>query len=280
MIVVNLEKYSDDGYKKSANSLNADAPDNITHVRFYYNNFIGNNYVQADFVTGKNSTVEYDETVTSYTKFKMFVSTDGTNYTENKSYGGTEGHNVANSGVILDPADFDDGQIIVKQTIGGIEQFVPSSFDTGVDYKYLRCRIYQSGTGAIDLFNLIDGSGSDLDMTIADEYDPAGSSRSTTGIYICQFTTGGADLFHPDIVANAGFSIFETKVITVFDTSTGTITGYCVVAPYYDGGEIPAAYSQGRIQIRTYNTSWVLADSILDVSNGEIGITIEFRIFA
>jgi len=276
MIVVNLEKYSDDGYKKSANSLNADAPDNITHVRFYYNNFIGNNYVQADFVTGKNSTVEYDETVTSYTKFKMFVSTDGTNYTENKSYGGTEGHNVANSGTVLDPADFDDGQIIVKQTIGGIEQFVPSSFDTGVDYKYLRCRIYQSGTGAIELFNLIDGSTSDIDMTIADEYDPAGSSRSTTGIYICQFTTGGLNAFVPF----DNFSQFETKILTVFDSSTGAITGYCVVAPYYDGGVIPTAYAQGRIQIRTYNTSWVLADSILDVSNGEFGITIEFRIFA
>lgn len=277
MIVVNLDRYSDDGYKKSANSLNADAPDNITHVRFYYNNFIGNNYVQADFVPDKNSTVEYDETVTSYTKFKMFVSTDGTNYTENKSYGGTEGHNVANSGTVLDPADFDDGQIIVKQTIGGIEQFLPSSFDTGVDYKYLRCRIYQSGTGAIELFNLIDGAAFEIDLTIADEYFPEGSTRESTGIYICQFRTGGLDEF--SFVYNS-FSQIETRVISVFDISTSTLKGYAVVGFYTQDTGIDIG-TTGKLAIRTYNTSWVLTDSILDLTGaGELGMTIEFRIFA
>lgn len=280
MIVVNLEKYSEDGYKKAANSRNSSTPDNITHVRFYYNTFAGNNYVQASFVTGNNSTVEYDETVTTYTKFKMFVSTDGTNYTELKTYGGTEGLNVANLGTILDPADFTDGQIIVKQTVEGIEQFVPSSFDTGVDYKYLRCRIYQSGTGAIEIFNLIDGGVSDIDMTIADEYDPAGSSRTSAGIYVCQFTTGGLDQFVDEIHGEGVvWAQFESKVLTVYDEQTSTFKGYAIIGFFTEDTGVNIA-NTGKLAIRTYNPSWVLADGVLDVSSGEFGITIEYRVFA
>lgn len=94
MIVVNLEKYSEDGFKKPANSLNASAPDNITHVRFYYNDFAGSNFIQGEFVDGYNSLVQADNESIAYGRFKMFTSTDGRTYIENKSYGGDYGASV------------------------------------------------------------------------------------------------------------------------------------------------------------------------------------------
>lgn len=112
MIVVNLEKYSEDGYKKSANSLNASAPDNIKYVRFYYNDFQGSNFIQAEFVSGYNSLVQADNESIAYNKFKMFTSTDGINYTENKSYGGDYGFPVNDPlrrQLVLHASFIDDG---------------------------------------------------------------------------------------------------------------------------------------------------------------------------
>ncbi len=112
MIVVNLEKYSEDGYKKAANSRNSLTPDNIKYVRFYYNDFQGSNFIQGEFVNGYNSTVQADNESVAFNKFKMFVSTDGINYTENKSYGGDYGFPVNDPlrrQLVLDASFVDNG---------------------------------------------------------------------------------------------------------------------------------------------------------------------------
>jgi len=112
MIVVNLERYTDDGFKTSANSLNASAPDRVKYVRFYYNDFLGSNFIQGEFVNGYNSTVQADNESVAYNKFKMFTSTDGIYYTENKSYGGDYGYPVNDSlkrQLVLDASFVDPG---------------------------------------------------------------------------------------------------------------------------------------------------------------------------
>jgi len=131
MIVVNLERYTDDGFKTSANSLNVSVPDNILAVRFYYNDFLASNYIQATFVDGNTSAVQYDPTTVAFTKFKMFVSTDEVNYTEVVSYGGDEGQDVTNQGLILDPADFSDNELIRKVDSSGA--FEPVDLQTLAD---------------------------------------------------------------------------------------------------------------------------------------------------
>ncbi len=96
--VINLEKLDNDGKKQPANDPTSNTPDNITHAQLRYNTFTSSYVVQGSVVTGASSTFEF--TVSDalfYWKFKLYVSTDGTNYTEKKSYGGTLGKHLFDS---------------------------------------------------------------------------------------------------------------------------------------------------------------------------------------
>ncbi len=319
MIVVNLEKYSDDGYKKSANSLNADAPDNILAVRFYYNDFLANNYIQATFVDGNTSAVQYDPTTVAFVKFKMFVSTDEINYTEVVSYGGDDGQDVTNQGLILDPGDFSDNEIMVKKTIGNVEQFVPISLQTladeieletaegsatgTVDYWYVRGILTQqdsdppffgkavlnSSTGFYSFVELAP------EQNVAGAYDPGYTSRLDTGVYTVPF-------LRPDLL-DFGFITellgdyrkrWETRVIPVYGTSTKVnnagvwyeyynddLAGYLVlqVESYFEG------LVTGVPQFTDYYALGTLVIKTYDadfVPSDDIirrGITIEFRAY-
>ena len=93
--VINLEKLSNDGYKQPANDPTSSTPDNITHAQLRYNTFTSSYVIQGVAVTGASSTFEF--TVSDalfYWKFKLYTSTDGTNYTEKKSYGGSAGRHL------------------------------------------------------------------------------------------------------------------------------------------------------------------------------------------
>ena len=94
--VINLEKYSPDGYKMPANNPSYVFPDNVTHAQLRYNTFTSSYVVQGTAVSGSNSTFEFDlsEVATNYKSFKLYSSTDGTNYTEIKSYGGSNGRTI------------------------------------------------------------------------------------------------------------------------------------------------------------------------------------------
>lgn len=93
--VVNLEKLSATaGYKMPANDPEAVSPDNITHAQLRKSPFGSGQATQGTAVSGENSTFEFSIADNDADElFKLYVSTDGTNYTENKTYGGTNGRN-------------------------------------------------------------------------------------------------------------------------------------------------------------------------------------------
>ena len=93
--IINLEKLDNDGRKQPANDPTLSTPDNITHCQLRYNTFTSSYVIQGVAVTGASSTFEF--TVSDalfYWKFKLYTSTDGTNYTEKKSYGGSAGKHL------------------------------------------------------------------------------------------------------------------------------------------------------------------------------------------
>ena len=96
--IINLEKLDNDGRKQPANDPTSSTPDNITHCQLRYNTFTSSYVIQGVAVTGASSTFEF--TVSDalfYWKFKLSTSTDGTNYTEKKSYGGSAGKHLFDS---------------------------------------------------------------------------------------------------------------------------------------------------------------------------------------
>lgn len=252
MIIENLEKYSDDGFKQSANSLTASSPDNITHVRFYYDSFSGSDYIQGTFVNGNNSTVEFDPSGVIFTKFKLFTSTDGVNYTERKSFGGSEGKDIFNSSLALDPADYEDYDIPTKVTVDNVEQFVPKTITEIVeagtlsmnDYYFLRGKLFQdnslysgrpffgsvsvnTSTGALtgNSQNYYANTSGNLVNTVSNYIYRTGGAKVSTGKYYLQCQTGATTgtAVNGMIVALNGSSFrykFENTVFPVYGSRT------------------------------------------------------------
>ena len=98
--IINLEKLSNDGFKQPANNPGVATPDNITHAQLRYNTFSSSYVVQGSAIYNSSSTFEFDISyaiINNYSLFKLYVSTDGTTYTEKKSYGGTTGKTLGDS---------------------------------------------------------------------------------------------------------------------------------------------------------------------------------------
>lgn len=259
MIVVNLEKYAEENYyKQPANSPGAASPDNVTHARLYYDDFAGVNFLQGSFVSDNNSTVEFDNSGISDTVFKLFVSTDGTTYTERKSYGGTSGADAFSSAMVLNPADYDDYDIPVKNTVSTVEQFVPMSLteiiEAGTlsmnDYYFLRGKLYQDNslysgrpffgvvsvnleTGALAGSSLTyyANSTNNLVNTVSDYISRSGSAKISTGIYSLQCTMGatsGASTngMRTELASSAFKYKFENSVFPVYGGRTIGFTSF------------------------------------------------------
>lgn len=93
--IINLDKLSNDGFKQPANDPTSNTPDNITHAQLRYNTFSSSYVIQGVVVTGSSSTFEFTvPAFLKYSLFKLYVSTDGTTYTEKKSYGGSTGRTL------------------------------------------------------------------------------------------------------------------------------------------------------------------------------------------
>ena len=248
MIVVELDKLDDAGYKKPANSINANAPDYITHARLYYNTFSGNNYIQGSFVNGSNSTVEFDNLGITHVKFKLFTSINGTDYNERKSFGGSEGKDCITEQQLINAAGYTDLDIIVKKTVGGVAQFVPLSISelldeadvtveaSGVDYLYCRGMLSQHnsvqsgkafyGSTYVDQSTgVVTESITAPQITIADSFSRSLSYKISTGKYILQFRTDSVNNF---VESLAGFFSyrFESVVIPITTKRTVTATDY------------------------------------------------------
>lgn len=300
MQVVNLYDYSDDGFLQDANT---DSVTRISHVRFYYDDFTGSNYVQGSFVTGYPATVEYDESGVAFTKFKMFESTDGTTYTENKRYGGTIGRDVANPAVVMDAADGTDNQVatnyqgtgVIWKSLSGI--FSDEGLDLGgVDYLFCRgvlCQHNDVNSGKAffgSITVLSDGSFNAVvgnpELTIASSYSNSRSQKIGTGRYALQFRSNLplADGFVTGLQGASFIYKFENATYPIYKTlepvdvgggvyegeytfeKTGELTLNC----YYDTLNY---YELGELVIETRDVDGNLADNLL------FNETIEFRAF-
>lgn len=96
-----ITKTNSSGYLMPANTPALVAPDNITHAQLRYSPFSASEVVQGTFISGKNSSIEFSVSDAQLNEpFKLYTSTDGTTYTEDESFGGTNGttlfNNVAN----------------------------------------------------------------------------------------------------------------------------------------------------------------------------------------
>lgn len=88
----NFEKVSPLGYKQPANDPNEASPDYITHAQLRYSPFTSSEAIAGSVVSGANSTFSFsiEDAQIAYT-FKMYYSTDGTTYNEDKTFGGSSG---------------------------------------------------------------------------------------------------------------------------------------------------------------------------------------------
>lgn len=303
MIVINLEKLNPDGFKQEATD--------ITHGRLYYDDFAGNNYIQGSFVTGLTATMQFDPTGVGFSLFKLYTSTDGTNYTERKSYGGDNGVTAIDSGMILDPNDYTTLLPYPKmEVVNGKKVFVPgaggagTAVGAGVDYLMCRGRLVQNNvlrsgkayfgsysinyyTGAYEYPNTILP-----ELTIADSWSLSGSAKLGTGIYALQFKTDNVNAFVEAISDGVSNSyVFEQSVYQVWRKVTSTLNEEDPENPFYENiltnefvgtlvlcidENTNASYTfdTGCIILKTYDTDGVLADNILSA-----GITVEFRAF-
>ncbi len=249
MITVELDKYSEENYyKQPANSPIADSPDNVTHARLYYNTFAGSNYIQGDFVSGSNSTVEFDNTDVDYILFKLFVSTDGTTYTERKSFGGTLGKDCVTAQHLLNAKDVTDWYLPVKKTQGSNDVIVFDSLSniitgagvtvtsTGVDYYV--CRGFLSQHNNVNSGKAFFGkvvvdvdtetavySGTDItptgsNQTLATSWSKSLSAKVSTGKYYLQFRESGANGFRIELAGASNAAKFENFVIPLWKTRT------------------------------------------------------------
>ena len=143
-IVVNLEKLSNDGYKMPANNPSVALPENIQYGQLRYDNFLPPNVIQGTFVSGKTSTIEFTilDSLLIW-DFKLFLSTDGVSYSEEKTFGGTSGKKLTSSS--LDASDFEDGEIPMSN---GTE-WIPANLSSFSVYEFA-----QSGT----IYDLNDSS--------------------------------------------------------------------------------------------------------------------------
>lgn len=124
--VINLEKLSRDGFKQPANDPNKITPDNITHAQLRYNTFTSSYVIQGTAVSGSNSTFEFNVTSDiQYSLYKLYCSTDGTNYNEWKSYGGTNGRT-------LNPVITSD--IYVVESDGDIYHYDAANIEDAFDF--------------------------------------------------------------------------------------------------------------------------------------------------
>jgi hypothetical protein len=251
MIIVELDKYAEENYyKQAANSPDAAAPDNITHARLYYNTFASTNYIQGDFVSGSNSTVEFDNAGVTYILFKLFTSTDGTTYTERKSFGGSEGKDCVTAQQLLNAEGVTDWYLPVKKTQGGDDIIVFDSLSniitgagvtvtsTGVDYYVCRGILSQHNnvnSGKAFFGKVVvdtgttgpDYTGTDItpvssNQTLATSWSKSLSAKVSTGKYYLQFRQSGANGFRIELAGGNNSAKFENFVIPLWKTRTLT----------------------------------------------------------
>lgn len=128
--VYNLNRLSGDGYKMNANNPLVAEPTNITHAQLRYDDYLSPNIIQGEIVGqyGTNSSVLFTVTQ-SRNDYKLYTSTNGTSYTEDKTFGGNTGVSIGAGipsystyqGLFTQSGIDAPTVVILENTIGNIE---------------------------------------------------------------------------------------------------------------------------------------------------------------
>lgn len=302
MIVIPIDRLSEDG-KRIPNNL-AQIP--VTHARLYYDTFANSDYVQGVLVD-ETCSFEFDVselTASDLTAVKLFTSTDGTNYTEDESYGGTEGAPLPPTVTGIDTDDFAEGDLIIKQGNGFVgttlsAQMAAEGIDQGgVDYFFVRGILCQEntidsgkayfGSVALDVgTGILSQSLINPEVTIATSFYKTGSSKVSTGIYRLQFRVGTTNGFITGLEGSQNSYKFESLVYPIYNKLTVTEIdpgveweavrtcekiGDLILDVSSDDGI--ADFASGILRIETRNTAGTLTDGLL-----KGGLTVEFKAF-
>lgn len=216
--IINLEKLSRDGFKQPTNDPSASSPDKVTHAQLRYNDFSTTYKIQGTAVYNSSSTFEFSVSSAisnAYSLYKLFVSTDGTNYTEDKSYGGTSGRTLtglntdllATNNAWTGANTFNTVMPSSTLTATGKDQFTTLR-STGLRYS---CTLAQTGTNAPTTSNLHNTTGA-----------TAVWSYVTVGVYRLTFSNN--QLFN-----NAYYTYNFSYSPTLFDATLGNIYGFAQV---------------------------------------------------
>ena len=190
--IINLEKLDNDGRKQPANDPTSSTPDNITHCQLRYNTFTSSYVVQGVAVTGASSTFEF--TVSDalfYWKFKLYTSTDGTNYTEKKSYGGSAGKHLFDNSprrmIIKVQQQGTDAPTLVSTKFNNTGKLVTTL--VRIAAGQYRINIDNTDTNLFFKLSPVVGFAGTLQGFLADSLS---SDFNSTSTYIYQFGTTGA----------------------------------------------------------------------------------------
>lgn len=183
--IINLEKLDRDGRKMPANSPNIATPDNITHCQLRSSTLT----VQGVAVANYPNTFGVDITVSGI--YKLYKSTDGTNYYEDKSYGGDDGKEInveTYASILADDNDWTGlntfNTVMPTSTLTATTKHQFTTLKT-TGYKY-KCTLSQASTNAPQVDRLINTTG--ITFTWA---------RTGTGVYT--LTAGTGTPFNPSL---------------------------------------------------------------------------------
>jgi len=173
--IINLERLSGDGYKMCANNPLAENLSNITHAQLRYAPFTSSQAIQGAFVVNSNSTVEFEVTGQNLIRLiKLFVSTNGTNYAEVKSWSGTNGKRISNN--LAGELAIDTGNATVTLT----------GFASLINNIFVQCSLV-NGSGDSNMTNYTkEVSGSDIVLTFyaIQSDDPTANDKVGTINYL------------------------------------------------------------------------------------------------
>ena len=257
--VIPIVKLSNDGFLQPANNVSYAIPDNVTHAQLRYDNFLSPNTRQGSYVTSAISSFEFTilETLLNW-YFKLYLSTDGITYYEDKGYGGTLGKKYIGESFI-NAEDFAAGDLIaVTGTVGNKVFEGKRILEDVLKYKELVFQLTQVGAG-----NLI----------MAVRSNTTGKTYAST---IPRIDPGFFQIIPGGVVGNIGspFIQYHNNRLYYDANDTDTMLSFGLVSV-----QVSAA---GQIDIATTNLAGDRADGVLvDGSvygTGNFSVIVQFYI--
>jgi hypothetical protein len=235
IVILNLERIDSDGKLIPANNPNYAVPSYIKYAQLRYNTFSNSYVVQGTFLaTGESSTIEFDlsSVSSSYTLFKLYTSTDGVTYTEDKTYGGTTGRTIFTSvaGAVLTSGN---------QNVAGIKDFSDSIKSNTISEHTTNTGVTIDGVlikDSLDNSNIVTKDGVQT-ITGIKTYSaiPIISSLATTGTQAVNknFVDSRIGIKQWKGIFNISYALPPSLVEEYINTTGGTVSFSRVSTGYY-----------------------------------------------